>query len=496
MMNKKNLFIFSLLLAAIFFSIVPNSEAKKEDSSAFQKWKNKEMKAFHNFKDKKDRAFTKMLQDGWEEVKILPAITQDIKPKPLTMEKAHPVRIRKISKPVIKAAPIHSVTIAPITHPKKTSRPHISKKKSDEKYTLDFYGNTLKIYADKNLEDRPDISEKLNEDKISSFWAALSRIKFDPIISQIQESKKKLKLNDWGYFLLAQSLAKEIYDDENEQKALTWFLLTKSGYKARIAYHEDLVYLLLPCKQPVYETAYITFNNTPYYLFNFENNSDSEKMIKRLYSYKGTYPEANKVIDLRLYDTIKTGNRIREKTLSFHHDGDRYKVNINNDLHLVDFYSTYPPTDIAITFKAPVNSATRNSLILQLKRLIMGRSEKESVNLLLHFVQTAFPYKTDEEQFGKENALFVEETIYYPASDAEDRAILFAWLVRNLLKLDVIGIDYPGHTATAIRFKGRIPGNFIKIKGKRYVIADPTYIMANVGMPIPSLRKTKPQPIF
>jgi len=123
---------------------------------------------------------------------------------------------------------------------------------------------------------------------------------------------------------------------------------------------------------------------------------------------------------------------------------------------------------------------------------MQGMDEQQAVNFLLRFVQTSLKYKTDEEQFGKENYMFPEETLYYPYSDCEDRAVLFAWLVQSLLGLDVVGLDLPGHVATAVRFNGQVPGDAVTYNGKRYVVADPTYINASVGMTMPDYKNTKP----
>ena len=121
-----------------------------------------------------------------------------------------------------------------------------------------------------------------------------------------------------------------------------------------------------------------------------------------------------------------------------------------------------------------------------------GMDEQTAVNFLLRFVQTSLRYKTDEGQFGKENYLFPEETLHYPYSDCEDRSILFAWLVHTLLGMDVVGLDYPGHVATAVRFKGKVSGDAVMHNGKRYVVADPTYINASAGMAMPAFKKNKP----
>jgi hypothetical protein len=110
-------------------------------------------------------------------------------------------------------------------------------------------------------------------------------------------------------------------------------------------------------------------------------------------------------------------------------------------------------------------------------------------------VQTAFEYKTDPEQFGREKPLFPDETLFYPFSDCEDRAILFAYLVRHMLGLDVVALDYPGHIATAVMFSTDIAGDSIVFHGKKYIICDPTYVNADVGASMPEFKNVKPNVI-
>ena len=111
-----------------------------------------------------------------------------------------------------------------------------------------------------------------------------------------------------------------------------------------------------------------------------------------------------------------------------------------------------------------------------------------AVNIILRFVQTAFKYQTDDIQFGREKWLFPDETIYYPYADCEDRSILFAWMVKTLTGLDVVGLDWPGHIATAVAFNDNIPGDYLIINGRRYTICDPTYINADIGMMMDNYR--------
>ena len=119
--------------------------------------------------------------------------------------------------------------------------------------------------------------------------------------------------------------------------------------------------------------------------------------------------------------------------------------------------------------------------------------EEEAVDFLLTFVQKSFSYKTDNDQFGRERYLFVEESLNFPYNDCEDRSVLFAWMVRELLGVKVIGLLYPGHMTTAVALKHVKPEySTVTYQGNQYVIADPTYIGASLGMPMPSYARLKP----
>ena len=116
--------------------------------------------------------------------------------------------------------------------------------------------------------------------------------------------------------------------------------------------------------------------------------------------------------------------------------------------------------------------------------------------MLINFVQTAFNYKTDGDQFGYERPLFGDETLYYPYSDCEDRSILYSILVRELLGLEAVLLYYPGHLATAVAFPNNQSfGYHFTWKNKVFTICDPTYIGADIGECMPQFRTTSPEVI-
>ena len=188
----------------------------------------------------------------------------------------------------------------------------------------------------------------------------------------------------------------------------------------------------------------------------------------------------------RIRDDIQT------KTLTFTHNGSEYKVKVEYDKSAIKFFEYYPQTALEVYFDAVPSTDARTSLLNALRPLIKDRSETEAVDLLLHFVQTAFKYETDDQQFGREKPFFPEETLYYPGSDCEDRSVLFSFLVRNLLGLDVVGLEYPNHVATAVRFKDDVSGDQVVYQNRKYIICDPTYINADYGMCMPQFKSIKP----
>ena len=140
---------------------------------------------------------------------------------------------------------------------------------------------------------------------------------------------------------------------------------------------------------------------------------------------------------------------------------------------------------------ASLSEQAKEGLYPVLRKNIEGKSKKDAAGVLLDFVQTAFDYKTDDEQFGVERPLFGDETLYYPFCDCEDRSILYSILVRELLGLDVVLLHYPDHLATAVCFNDNVEGDYMVLNGRRYVVCDPTYIGAGVGEAMSCYKNTK-----
>lgn len=451
----------------------------------FQKWLKQDQAAFKQFVEQEDREFAEFLKKDWQDFLTEQGLKPFPKPKPVKMPvasekektkpKVAPKKIEKIPPPPPK----------PVVKPKPRPKP----KPAKASITFDFYGAQL-MFPKVKFKSL-DLSSPLNNDKISNAWLTMASTKHKSLIKAIQEYRQQLKLNDWALLELVNKINQQILKgDLNQLMAYNWFVLNKLGYDAKVAFKEDKLFLLLPSSNTIFERPFVKINNQRYYFVSFDAPL---KLSGKIRTYRGSFKNASKAISLNLKNFPGFALKPVKKTVRFQFNGQSYSLTAKYDQQVVQFLKNYPHTDLTVYFSAPASGELNYSLISQLRPMVQGKSELEAVNLLLRFVQTAFNYQTDDQQFGYEKCLLPDETLYYPSSDCEDRSILFAYLVRRLLGLQVIGLDYPNHIATAVRFRSEIPGASVLYNGQRYVICDPTYINADAGMVMPDFKDVTPK---
>lgn len=184
------------------------------------------------------------------------------------------------------------------------------------------------------------------------------------------------------------------------------------------------------------------------------------------------------------------------------------RVSVTEEEGVIRFCDDYPTSCIGEDFMTrwamyasmPLSSTTRQQLYPQFQTffLALERSFEEEgispsqlipacVDLICHWIQTAFVYEYDDKVWGRDRAFFADETLYYPYCDCEDRSILLTRMVRDLLGLECALVYYPGHLASAIAMGEDVKGDYIRINGTKYLVCDPTYIGAPIGMTMPDM---------
>lgn len=339
------------------------------------------------------------------------------------------------------------------------------------------YGG-LAFYLNNSLNRKCSLNG-LNENAIADAYEALCNSDYKPLLADCAQIRKDLQLNDWGVFTLVRQVADTYCGTANESIVMQQFLLNEMGYKARMARKatEDKMMLFVATDCSIYAHPYITLNGQNYY--NLSGNNEQ----CQFYMCQKDSPKAKNSVGMQLKEAPLFPGTVVSSTHQA--KGSAARVTVDVPKALMDFYKDYPQCDYSVYFNAPVNAAMENRILSSLAPLVQGRNEADAANILINFVQTAFQYQTDGQQFGYEKPFFVEELFYYPYSDCEDRAMLFSYLVRKLLGLDVVLLDYPEHIATAVRFNGNVSGDYLMVNGRKYIVCDPTYIGASIGMTMP-----------
>lgn len=416
--------------------------------------------------------------DDFDELPGKPVIKTPEKPVIPTELK----ELRITEKPV--EPPVQEKTLA------KVSAPVIKPEKKKAAIAIDFYMTPVSIYGRYDFP-KMDAHTAINKEMIASFWDKMSQLDYDSIINQTKKYKADLRLNDWGYHFILYRLGLEQYHgNKNMANLFTWYLSAKSGYESRIGYNDISVYLLMPSKNNLYSVPFLTLNNKKYYSLFFD---DLPSKFSTLYTYQGSYPDAKKTMDFDIQSAPEIPKIMKEKNLAFDLNKKNIEIKTLYNKNIVDFFKYYPQTNIKVYFDSFMSPDLEYALLKSLKPMVEGKTEAEAVNNLLRFVQKAFSYKTDDGQFGHEKYMFPEETVFYPFSDCEDRSFFFAYLVRKLVGLDVVGLDYPGHVATGVKFSDSLPGDYVMKNNVKYMVCDPTYINAVLGMAMPQFKNTKPE---
>ena len=351
---------------------------------------------------------------------------------------------------------------------------------------LVFYGTPCSLRFDVNAKI---MMNGASEDSAADMWDAMCSGNYDDLLTDCLEIRRMLGLCDWAYYELSRKVSETVYGRGNEAVMLSMFLLNQAGYRTRLGREgADVLHLLVGMEDGIYNHPCFTLKGYDYYLLDDED-------IGSLYVFDMEMPEEKSLslsITRRQSFSDDRSDAGRLKADAYPSADVRVDVNRN----LMDFYGSYPHPfrsaaehDTWVFYaEAPLSAHLEHQLLLPLAEAINGMSQEDAANLLINFVQTAFRYMTDGDQWGYERAFFPEETLYYPYSDCEDRAILYARLVRELLGLDVVFLHYPGHLATAVCFDEEISGDHLILDGRKYLVCDPTYINAPIGIQMPTMK--------
>ena len=457
-------------------------------SNKFTEYQERKRKQFEEYRKRKNAEFVKYLGHEWvpmpkKDPIPIPRQPEPVKPVVVPKDKANPLPEKPVEVPKGEVVPVPQPRQEP---PLEIPQPNPDTKPQADKMRIDFYGLSLPISMNGRLKFE---LKNLSEKDIASVWDRLSDDAYTPMFDDCAQLIQDLRLNGWATLKLCQAVGEALEGKgTNGAVVLQTYLLTQLGYDARmVRAGNSRLLMICPSTEMLCQIAYMTINGKNYFIFGDVPNDST------IHTYKNNFDAATRSIDFGGATAIRFDTKLSpEKTFTSTWNVNA-TVSVSVNRNLISFYEGMPfVKDWSFYARQQMDRDLQQRLLPVMRSVTAGKDELATTNELLHFVQTAFVYKTDEEQFKREKTDFKEELFYDEACDCEDRAILFSDLVHNLLGLDVVLLHYPNHMCTAVRFKGNVNGDCVDVKGLKYVICDPTYINASVGSCMPKFKAVKP----
>lgn len=464
---------------------------KAQQNSKFNQFKQDKQAEFDAFRKRVNEDYARMMEQAWQSVKTQPAepepvvpkvepvVCPDPEPAPQPTPQPQPQPAPKPQEIPVQKEPI--VIPAPTPAPEPIAPVVVPEEEPVKKETVLFYGTNISLQYPES--DGFKLAG-MNEKQLAQAWTQLSDTKYDVLVSSALAARKQYNLCDWGYIEFLQKALEKHYGKTNEAVFVQSFLLTQSGYRVRLAKDEAKIYLLVASNYNLFNHLTIKTGGKTYFVV--DGSPKSLQVCPSLY-------EKEKTVSLQIATTPK----LAQKKSNQRHLSSQFgmKADVTVNTNLVDFYNNYPRSfvndDVTTTWatyaNTPLEKTTRDQLYPAIKKSIEGLSERDAVNKILNWVQTAFVYEYDDKIWGGDRAFFATETLYYPYCDCEDRSILFSRLIRDIIGDEVVLLYYPGHLATAVQFKNDVKGDYLTFNNKKYVVCDPTFIGAGVGRTMPGM---------
>ncbi len=464
-----------------FDSFLQNAQA---EYNAFVQQTQKE---YDDYVAKANKEYADFMRQAWESYNAMLAIPilEEKQVPPVVIkdeEKEQPVE----DKPIV----IEEIIDIPAPAPQPEPIAPIKEQPTilEEKCKFVLYGTELQV----SLGDAQRFKiTKLDEEHIAQTWEQLATPQYNNVILECLAIREAKQLCDWSYLRMLDALANTFLGKEtNEAELLKAYIYCQSGYQMRLALLDRHLVMLYGSEHVIYGKQYWTIDGQRFYTDRIGAD--------HAYICNIQFPK-EKALSLYVNKEQDFKNQPTEPRVLQSSTADGVKVTVSSDKNLLAFCANYPSSYVnnntltrwAMYANMPLNPAVKDMLYPTLLQYIANHTPAEAVDILCRWVQTAFEYEYDDKVWGGDRAFFAEETLYYPYADCEDRSILLTRLVRDLLGLECALVYYPGHLATAVALGNEVKGDYLVIANKRFLVCDPTYIGAPIGMTMPNMDSSK-----
>ena len=441
---------------------------------------------FHQFSRVQDDAFTDVLEHNWEKFSVLPGTPV---PKFKKFDPAPQFIFDETSYHNPQYLPCFTAEKSEDAYEKTFANlPRIRKPEYTSlnplKLSFKFYGNNIAITYDKLLT--LPVNHPISNEVIVDYWKKFLIANSNHLVNQLMTYRDRLGLNDWGFFLLIKDCSNALYpSDETGATLLSWALMIRSGYDVKIGYNQLGISVLYTTTPEINGNPSVRINGSDYYI-------DKSISSFPLFAYIPDHPGATGTIHLKINQSLNFQGEVQTKKIQFHWDKRLYEFNLRYNPEVIRFLEEYPQTDPDIFFSAPFSFLAGETLMKQFKPVLAGMKKEEGAAFLQQFVQKSFAYRPYNDLYGYDRFMFPEELLFKDESNDKGKALLFSWMINNLLNQKAALVEFPGFYSVAISLDQPMDGDNFLVEGKSYTIADPTFDNAPIGLVMKEFYPLKP----
>lgn len=484
------------IATALLLALLPlSARAQGEGFEAYRQAQRREYKAYSDarrqefaaYRRERNEEFAALLRQKWEAFRHSPA-----RPWPKQEERPPVVCPQPQELPPTAPIDIPRNSLLPLPKPQPQPQPvrpiDEAPKEESKEVEFAFFGTKERVRASRKQVPR---LQTLNAEELAHAWLTLSGEEWTNLVHDCLRIRLQRQLCDWAYLHMLAAMAQAVCGGaaSNEATLLQAYAFCQSGYKMRLCILDGRMEMLFASRHQIFELPYFLIGSEQFYALH-DIGGEAQVCTGE---FRGEQPLSLLIPDEQKLDFAPTSAQPTP------HVSERYpslRIETQTNQNLLDFYSTYPTSTLgpdvmtrwAMYALTPLATRAQKAIYPALRKALEDRTARQAVEMLLNLVQTGFVYQKDDETWGHDRTFFAEETLHYPGCDCEDRSVLFARLVRDLLHLPVALVFYPGHLATAVCIPGEVQGEHFVIAGQCFTLCDPTYIHAPAGLPMPGMK--------
>lgn len=340
---------------------------------------------------------------------------------------------------------------------------------------VDFYGHTVKIDYDNKLNNIR--YESAVEQFIKSFDEKSASSDYVSLVNQLHQASQNFGLDDVGKVLLVNAFTKKAFAHRppNFKTLITWYILYRDSMDVMLCYNKRKISLYGRLNITPYGIGYINKGGKVYTDLSFTLAKGSIGSVAE-YRPKNYNRQPKRLIQLNTNKYPKIDALKKSKAFSFIYNEKKYNFSASINQSLILYLKDLPVVELGNLYvNYGFSQSLQHTLINSLKKTTAQMDGREAMGFLLKFVQS-IPYKTDDDQWGYERYSFAEETLFNDYADCEDKVILYASLVKELLNIESIALVYEKdeHVAIALKLPKNVANFSFTYKGNKYLSAEPT----------------------